>query len=284
MPPHPNPPCARVRGFERRVCSPPGGACPTLPSPMTNAELSARLLSNVIAFKHLQRERGTLRHLGLPGVDAFCLPEHPEHARAQQVFFHDAGALRDALPALTDFYRRLDLPGWRVVLPPGDPEARRVLEAAGFGPDAVRMDAMGLALGDVPDVPPDISLEVSETQDDMVAINKRTWGQLGRQLDVWLRPPRLPVHTLVAKAAGVPLACGLARDVGDTAGIYMVATVPEARGQGLAAQVMRGLHHQARARGMTAAVLQATPEAKPLYQRLGYRDLGAWETWGRPGA
>ncbi|NOJ78044.1 GNAT family N-acetyltransferase [Myxococcus xanthus] len=281
MPLHPNPPGAPVRGFERCVCSPPGGACPTLQSPMTNAELSARLLSNVIAFKHLQRERGTLRHLGLPGVDAFCLPGHPELSRAQQAFFHDPGALRDALPALTDFYLRLDLPGWRVVLLPGDTEGRRVLEDAGFAPDAVRSDTLGLVLGDVPDAPPDIPLESSETQDDMVAINKRTWGQLGGQLDVWLRPPRLPVHTLVAKEAGVALACGMARDVGDTAGIYMVATVPEARGRGLAAQVMRGLHHQARSRGMTAAVLEATPEAKPLYQRLGYRDLGAWETWGR---
>ncbi|MFP2963925.1 GNAT family N-acetyltransferase [Myxococcus sp. 1LA] len=251
---------------------------------MTNAELSARLLTHVIDFKHLQRERGTLRHRGLPGVDAFGLPEHPEHLRAQQVFFHDAGALRDALPALTDFYQGLGVPAWRVAVRPEDTEGRRVLTDAGFHPDAVRMDAMGLALEDVPDAPPDLALEASETQDDMVAINKRTWSALGGQLDVWLRPPPLHVHTLVAKEAGVPLACGMARDVGDTAGIYMVATVPEARGRGLAAQVMRGLHHQARARGMTAAVLQATPEARPLYQRLGYRDLGAWESWGRSGA
>ncbi|AEI63385.1 GNAT family N-acetyltransferase [Corallococcus macrosporus] len=251
---------------------------------MTNAELSARLRTNVIAFRHLQRARGPLRHLGLPGVDAFCLPEHPEHPRAQQAFFQDAGALGAALPALEAFFRGLGIATWRVVVLPGDTEGRRVLADAGFRPDAVRLDAMGLALGDAPDAPPELALEASETQDDLVAINKRTWSALGGQLDVWLRPPRLPVHTLVAKEAGAPLACGTALDVGDTAGIYMVATMPEARGRGLAAQVMRGLHHQARARGMTAAVLQATPEARPLYQRLGYRDLGAWETWGPAGA
>ncbi len=251
---------------------------------MTNADLSARLLTNVIAFKHLQRERSTLRHLGLPGVDAFCLPESPERLRNQQAYFRDAGALAAALPALEDFFRGLGVTAWRVAVLPGDAEGRRVLAGAGFHPDAVRLDAMGLALEDVPDTPPDRPLEASETQDDMVAINKRTWSQMADQLDVWTRPPRLPVYTLVAKEAGVPLACGMARDMGDTAGIYMVATVPEARGRGLAAQVMRGLHHHARARGMKAAVLQATPEAKPLYQRLGYRDLGAWENWGRPGA
>ncbi len=250
---------------------------------MTHAELTARLLTNVIDFKHLQRERGTLRHLGLPGVEAFCVPERPEHLRFQQVYFHDAGALAVALPTLEDFFRDLGIPAWRVALLPGDAEGRRVLEGAGFRPDAVRMDALGLALEDVPDTRPDFPLEASETQDDMVAINKRTWSALGGQLDVWLRPPRLEVHTLVAKEDGVPLACGMARDVGDTTGIYMVATVPEARGRGLAAQVMHGLHHHARARGMKAAVLQATPEAKPLYQRLGYRDLGAWENWGRGG-
>ncbi|WP_426756359.1 GNAT family N-acetyltransferase [Myxococcus sp. Y35] len=250
---------------------------------MTNAELTARLRTNVIDFKHLQRERGTLRHLGLPGVDAFCVPERPEHLRFHQAYFQDAGALAAALPALEDFFRGLGVPAWRVVVLPGDAEGRRVLEGAGYRPDAVRADAMGLVLEDIPDTRPDIPLEVSETQDDMVAINKRVWRPLGNQLDVWLRPPRLQVHTLVAKEAGVPLACGMARDVGDTTGIYMVATVPEARGRGLAAQVMHGLHHQARARGMEAAVLQATPEAKPLYQRLGYRDLGAWESWGREG-
>ncbi|NMO19982.1 GNAT family N-acetyltransferase [Pyxidicoccus fallax] len=246
---------------------------------MTNAELTERLRVNVIAFRHLQRERGQLRHLGLPGVDAFSLPTLPGEAYFQQVYFADAGALSAALPALEDFYRGQGVAAWRVLVPPGHAEGGRLLGGAGYRPDEHLSDAMGLVLDDLPDVPPAIPLETPDTQEDLVAINVATYGDWGGAVAVWNRPPRLPVHTLVAREAGRPLACGFTLDVGDTAGVYMVATAPEARGRGLASEVMRGLLSDARARGMRASVLQATPQGMGVYRRLGYRDLGGWVSW-----
>ncbi|WP_164011286.1 GNAT family N-acetyltransferase [Pyxidicoccus trucidator] len=246
---------------------------------MTNAELTVRLRANVIAFRHLQRERGQLRHLGLPGVDAFCLPAFLGELHFQQAYFTDAGALAQGLPAVEDFYRGQGVPAWRVVVLPGDVDGGRVLGGAGYRPDERVTDAMGLVLAEVQDVPPGIPLEEPETQEDLVALNISAWGSWGGTLEVWNRPPRLPVHTLVAREAGRPLACGFAQDVGDTAGIFMVATAPEARGRGLATEVMRGLLAGARKRGMTASVLQSTPQGLGVYRRLGYRELGSWVSW-----
>ncbi|MFP2929315.1 GNAT family N-acetyltransferase [Pyxidicoccus sp. 3LG] len=251
---------------------------------MTNAELNRRLLANVIAFRHVQRERGGLEWWSLPGVDVFSLRAHPRVYYFQQVYFSDTGALAAALPQVREFFRGLGVPMWRVVVLPGNPEAEALLASAGYQADPP-VDAMGLELAETPDVPPSIPLVAPQTLEDLVAINAATWDPAWASLlDVWLKPPRVPVHTLVAREAGRPLSCGFTLDVGDTAGVYMVATASEGRGRGLGTEVMRGLLAGARARGMKASVLQATAMAVPMYRRLGYRDLGAWGSWVYRGA
>ncbi|RKH66046.1 GNAT family N-acetyltransferase [Corallococcus aberystwythensis] len=249
---------------------------------MTDAELTSRLHTNLIAFKRLQTERGSLRHLQLPGVDAFALPSYQD-AHFQQVLFTEADALAAALPALTDFYRGLGLPRWRVTLTPGQRDATRVLGARGYRPDFTVV-AMGAWLHELPDAAPGVPVETVEDMGDLVDINLQTYGAEWRDiLAVWQRPPLpVPVHTVVAREQGKALSCGLAVDVADTAGVYLVATHPEARGMGLASAVMRGLISGARQRGCTATVLQSTPAGIRVYRHLGFRDLGPWEHWVPP--
>ncbi|AKF79159.1 acetyltransferase [Myxococcus fulvus 124B02] len=247
---------------------------------MTDAELNDRLRDNVIAFKHLQRERGMLRHLGVPGLDAFSLPTYPAESHFQQAYFQTTQALAEGLPVLEDFYRRQGIPAWRVAVLPGQDEGARLLGAHGYRPDN-RLPAMGLALADIPDERPTFPLVETESQEEMVALNVRVWGKWDDILSVWNQPPRLPVRTLVAREEGRALACGFSLDVGDTAGVYMVVTLPEARGRGLASEVMKGLLSHARARGLAASVLQATEQGRGVYRKLGYRELGDWVNWAR---
>ena len=49
---------------------------------MTDAELNDRLLTNVLAFKHLQRERGLLRHFGAFDRDRVTIIDNI-HANAE---------------------------------------------------------------------------------------------------------------------------------------------------------------------------------------------------------
>jgi ribosomal protein S18 acetylase RimI-like enzyme len=61
-----------------------------------------------------------------------------------------------------------------------------------------------------------------------------------------------------------------------------VMTMPEHRRQGLAEAVMRQLHADARAAGLTRAVLTSTAMARPLYERLGYRQVATVTIYATP--
>lgn len=62
-------------------------------------------------------------------------------------------------------------------------------------------------------------------------------------------------------------------------GIWWVATVPEARGRGLSRDLLRVVLAEARERGLETSTLQATKLGRPVYERVGYRDLGALQMW-----
>ena len=61
-----------------------------------------------------------------------------------------------------------------------------------------------------------------------------------------------------------------------------VQTMPEHRRQGLAETIMRQLHADARGAGLTRAVLTSTAMARPLYERLGYRQLATVTIYATP--
>lgn len=59
--------------------------------------------------------------------------------------------------------------------------------------------------------------------------------------------------------------------LGETAGIYMVATLPEFRKKGLGRAIMSATHTAAFGLDYNEIVLQSTNEGKPLYSSLGYK-------------
>jgi len=58
------------------------------------------------------------------------------------------------------------------------------------------------------------------------------------------------------------------------AGLYGVATVPQARRLGIGSAMTAWPVHEARAEGATLAVLQAAPDGAALYARLGFASCG----------
>ena len=71
----------------------------------------------------------------------------------------------------------------------------------------------------------------------------------------------------------------VAQDLDDAVVVSFVATVPAARGQGLASMLTRRVLLDARSRAAAVAVLQATPMAERIYQRLGFVPVGQWQEW-----
>jgi ribosomal protein S18 acetylase RimI-like enzyme len=250
---------------------------------VNDAELTLRLRTNLVAFKRLQVARGHLAHGTWPGVDAFALAARPRDLNLQQAIYADAGALADALPGLESFYRDLGVPAWRVLAPEGD-RAGRVLTQAGYRAEGA-LPAMGLAFDDLPrvfELTPGVPLSELEQMDDVAALNVAAYGiEWADVLGAWHGPPPPDMQVLAAHEGGRAIACGVALDVGDTMGVYLVATAPAVRKRGLGTAVMRGLLAAARRRGLAASVLQATDDGFGLYRRLGYRDLGIWTHWVR---
>jgi hypothetical protein len=254
---------------------------PTL-AVVTDAELCARLRVNIVAFKQLQTAQGTLRHLGLPGLWAFAQPSHPQTLSQQQVLFENPSALPSALPLLEDFYRSHGVRLWRVLVPPGSSAVEQPLARAGYQLEGGGATAMGMSLEDTPLLPPGLELEEPRTQEELIPLNEKAFGPgTSIHLQPWHSQSFPHIHIRGVREQGRLIAGGLAHDVGSTAGIYLVATLTATRGRGLATEVMRGLLLDARARGRTAAVLQATELGYSVYRRVGMRDLGIWANWVR---
>lgn len=83
----------------------------------------------------------------------------------------------------------------------------------------------------------------------------------------------VPLRDWIARLDGVPVAAAALFDAAGVAGIYNVATVPEARGRGIGRAVTATAIQEGVARGHRVAVLGASELGYPVYRRLGFREV-----------
>ena len=87
-----------------------------------------------------------------------------------------------------------------------------------------------------------------------------------------LDDPQISVRTIIS--GGTFAAIGKIAMIETGAYITDVMTMPAYRKQGFGEAIMRQLHADARAAGLTRSVLTSTAMARSLYERLGYRAIG----------
>jgi GNAT superfamily N-acetyltransferase len=85
--------------------------------------------------------------------------------------------------------------------------------------------------------------------------------------------PSALVRCWLAWHEGVPVAKAVLRIAAGAAGLYGVATKPEARGRGLARALTLEAFRAAREVGERLGVLHSTPMAKSLYSKIGFKDV-----------
>jgi len=85
----------------------------------------------------------------------------------------------------------------------------------------------------------------------------------------------------IARTDGSPACTAQVTVVDEDAGVYAVATVPEARGRGLARRLQYLLLQRARELGARTTTLQASKLGRPVYAALGYQPFGAMNMWER---
>ena len=219
------------------------------------------------------------RVLERDGVMAAIVPSCPERSVVNCVVYSDTRALGAALDEIAAEYDRAGVNAWTVWVPEHDTAAAQLLERAGHVLDA-RPAAMVRDLDDF-DVEPS---ELDLIEPDMAVVsrvNDAAYGFPGDFERAFQRLPPEPARMYLARADGEPACTVVTYEDAGECGIYLVATAPQARGRGLATALMSHALVEARGRGCTTTSLQATARGKPVYERLGYRDIGAVQMWER---
>lgn len=217
------------------------------------------------------------------GVIASIVPAVPDRSVVNSVVYQDAGSLGAALDDLAGAYEAAGVRAWTAWVPEDDRDAAGLLEAAGHrldaSPVAMVCDLDRLA---EPDREP-LDWDAAAALEDVTRVNDLAYGwEVGTFGSGLRRPPRgLPVRFYEARVDGSP-ACVLATiDDRSDCGIYMVATVQEHRGQGLAGRLLHRALAEARGRGLRTSSLQSTKFGYSVYERLGYQPICAIEMWER---
>jgi GNAT superfamily N-acetyltransferase len=217
------------------------------------------------------------------GVLACVVPVTPERSLPNGVVYDDVDALAAALPDLERTYREAGIRAWTVWVTDEDRAAQGLLEKLGHVLDGTPME-MAAPLHEI-DLEQRRELDLVADPDSatIAAMNDAVYG-LGGSLqpaferfttDAW------GVHAYLALHEGEPAACVVAADAGTDCGIFLVATLPEARGRGLCGELMRMALRDARDRGCETTSLEASAAGEPIYRRLGYRALGPLQMWER---
>jgi GNAT superfamily N-acetyltransferase len=212
-------------------------------------------------------------------VTAAVVPACAERSVLNCVMFSSIDALAGQLDRLADEYERAGVRAWTVWVPEHERQAARLLEEAGHVLDA-RPAAMVRSLEGIE--PPAIQLDLIEPDMSAAArVNDVAYGFAGDFERALHAVPPEPAHLYLARADGVPACTVLTYEEGGECGIYLVATLPDARGRGLATALLSHALIEARERGSTTSSLQATARGRAVYERLGYRDIGTMHMWER---
>jgi GNAT superfamily N-acetyltransferase len=205
----------------------------------------------------------------VPGRSVFnsVLYDTPEHL----------AAVRDELA------REYDAAGvfaWTVWVPEVDAASAELLASAGHKLDATPR-AMVLELDNLPrHAPGDLDWSRAEAVTELTRVNDAAYGDAPGTFALGIGdPPPGTWRVYEARLDGRVASVLATTETDGDCGVWWVATIPEARGRGLSHDLLRTALDDARERGMRTSTLQATKMGFPVYERIGYRDIGGLQMW-----
>lgn len=213
------------------------------------------------------------------GLLASLTPAAPQRSLFNSVFLDDPGVLAGEYEALAQLYEAAGVAAWTVWVLDEDRASAEFLAGRGHVLDAAPR-AMATELNHPPEVPraPE-GVESGPCDPPTAAIlNDRAYGYDENGFRAALAG-ETSIQWLGAYADGEPVSCVGTIEVGDDCCVTGVATPAEHRGRGIASWLLLRALADAHAAGAVTASLQATKAGAPIYERLGFRDLGFIEMW-----
>jgi GNAT superfamily N-acetyltransferase len=213
-------------------------------------------------------------------VQAAIIPASPNRSFFNSVFYEDPEHLAELLPRLAEAYDDAGVNAWTVWIPATDDTAKAGLGAGGHVLDATPR-AMSIELSDlrVPETDPELQIRHESDMEAVRWINEVAYGYAPGDF-----PPMAPMpdtEVYLASLEGETVCTALLWDRGEDTEVTFIATLPEARGRGISGRLLaHGLEDQ-RQRGKLASTLIATKLGYPVYEKLGYREVGGLEMWER---
>jgi GNAT superfamily N-acetyltransferase len=208
------------------------------------------------------------------GIGALVTPAVPERSIVNSVVYKRGSDIAAAYDRLEEEFAAVQ--AWTVWVPDGDRATAEFLARRGHKLDA-NPAAMALNLrGWQPPVP--LADWRPALVEDLARINDAAYpwrdGSLERAI-LGAAYDDVEFRLYITEDASV---LGIDDCAGD-AGVIFVATLPEARGRGLATGLLAAALVEARDRGCDISTLQATTAGEPVYARLGYERIGSFEMW-----
>jgi GNAT superfamily N-acetyltransferase len=212
------------------------------------------------------------------GLVAAVVPASPRRSLFNSVYYEDAATLAREYGALADAYAAHDVAAWTVWVPDDDRGTAELLAGRGHMLDAApRVMAMELgSLSAVP-VPPGVEPGPIEPA-TAAALNDLAYGYGEDGFRTGLAA-ETAIEWHGGYADGEPVCCVGLIAVGDDVCVTGVATPPAHRGRGIASWLLHDALAEARGRGARTGSLQASKAGAPIYERLGFADLGYVEMW-----
>jgi len=218
------------------------------------------------------------------GLAYAITPARPERSLVNAVVYDDAAVLAAALPELAATYDAAGVEAWTVWVHVGDAVAAAACAAHGHV-----LDATPALMWAPLDYAFSLDVGTATVVDDpswklLGDINDAAYGLPPDHLSITLADadPAAAVRAVALDGGGRPVAAACAVVAERVAAVTMVATLPQARGRGLAAACMRRCLVRARdEHGAGATILEATKVGEPRYATMGYRRAGSLGMWER---
>jgi ribosomal protein S18 acetylase RimI-like enzyme len=219
---------------------------------------------------------GPGRTLERDGLVASIVPNAPDSPTLNAAVALDPDKAPEHLEELATRYGKARVRRWGIWLDGSASLAAQTLNQAGMVVTAASpgMGASinGLEMDGYRPLPADLAT--------VGRVNDLAYGNFDGRLERTLTPlPNGVLRGYRVNLDGKPASVALALHHDEDCGVSFVATVPKARRQGLARQVMLQALKDAQEHGCTTTTLQATELGERLYVNLGYTRLCVMQLW-----
>ena len=241
----------------------------------------ARMLRSMeVAWRAMASGSEDARLIERNGVLAAIAPRVAERSVFNSVLYRTPDDLAAARDDLAAEYDAAGVNAWTVWVPESDRASAELLSGSRHRLDATPR-AMVLDLAELADHEPgDLDWTAEGSLAEVHRINDAAYGyEAGTFARGIGNPAPGTWRVYEARIDGRAASVLATTDHDGDCGIWWVATLPEARGRGLSSRLLRVALDEARERSVRTSTLQATKLGRPVYERIGYHDIGELQMW-----